>query len=68
MNGAEFQRRARRYARRNGLSWRYEPRKGKGSHGAFYLGNRRTIVQYGEIDRDTLMGMFRDLGIDRRRF
>ena len=55
-------------ARRNRLSWRYEPRKGKGSHGTFYLGNRHTIVQYGEIDRDTLMGMFRDLGIDRRRF
>ena len=68
MNGAEFQRRARRYARRNGLAWQYEPSEGKGSHGTFYLGNRRTVVQHGEIKIDTLMGMFRDLGIDRRRF
>ena len=68
MNGAEFQRRARRYARRNGLTWQFEPSKGKGSHGTFYLGNRRAVVQHGEIKIDTLMGMFRDLGIDRRRF
>lgn len=68
MNGAEFQRRARRYARRNGLEWQYEPSKGKGSHGTFYLGDRQTTVQHGEIKIDTLMGMFRDLGIERRRF
>ena len=82
MNGSEFQQWAlifrssfnevqderKTSARRNGLSWRYEPRKGKGSHGTFYLGNRRTVVQHGEIKIDTLMGMFRDLGIDRRRF
>lgn len=68
MNGREFQRRARRYARRNGLEWRYETRKGKGSHGTFHLGDRQTTVQYGEIPIDTLMDMFRDLGIDRRRF
>lgn len=68
MNGREFQRRARRYARRNGLEWRYETRKGRGSHGTFYLGERQTTVQYGEIPIDTLMDMFRDLGIDRRRF
>ena len=68
MNGREFQCRARRYARRNGLEWRYETHKGKGSHGTFHLGDRQTTVQYGEIPIDTLMDMFRDLGIDRRRF
>lgn len=68
MNGREFQRRARRYARRNGLEWRYETRKGKGSHGTFYLGNRHTQVQYGEIKTSTLMQMFRDLGIAPREF
>ena len=82
MNGAEFQQRALIFrssfnevqderkisARRNGLAWRFEPNKGKGSHGTFYLGDRQTTVQHGEIKIDTLMGMFRDLGIDRRRF
>ena len=68
MNGAEFQRRARRYARRNGLAWQYEPSKGKGSHGTFYLGDRHTTVQYGEIKIGMLMQMLRELGIDRRRF
>ena len=42
-------RRARRYARRNGLEWRFEPSEGKGSHGTFHLGTRRTGVQHGEI-------------------
>ena len=68
MNGDQFQRRARRYARRNRLEWWYEPSKGKGSHGTFHLGDRQTTVQYGEIKIGMLMQMLRELGIDRRRF
>ena len=58
----------RRYARRNGLEFYFDPVRGKGSHGIIYLGNRQTTVQHGEIERKTLFGMFRDLGIDRREF
>ena len=61
-------RRARRYARRNDLEWRFDPARGKGSHGTFYLGNLRTAVQHGEIARGTLFAMFRRLGIDAREF
>ena len=68
MNGREFQRRARRYARRNGLEWSCDTRQGKGSHVTFYLGDRRAQVQYGEIKTSTLMQMFRDLGIAPREF
>ena len=68
MNGREFIRRARRYARRNGLEWRFDPGRGKGSHGTFYLEGRRTTVQHGEIKVDTLFNMLRDLGINRRDF
>lgn len=68
MNGREFARRARRYARRNGLEWRFDPARGKGSHGTFYLGDRQTIVQHGEIPRDMLFSMFRQLGITPREF
>ena len=68
MNGREFVRRARRYARRHGLDFHFDPAKGKGSHGTVYVGNHETQVQHGEIATGTLMSMFRDLGIDRREF
>ena len=68
MNGREFVRRARRYARANGLEWSFDPARGKGSHGTFYLGNPKTIVQHGEISPGLLLDMLRDLDIDRRRF
>ena len=68
MNGREFVRRARRYARANGLEWRFDPARGKGSHGRFYIEDRQTIVQHGEIPRNTLFGMLRQLGINPREF
>ena len=68
MNRGEFIRRARRYARRNGLDFDYDPAGGKGSHGALTLGDRRTIVPYGEIRRGTLSAMLRQLGIDPQEF
>ena len=68
MNGREFLRRARRYARTNGLEWQFDPGRGKGSHGTFYLGGRKTIVQRSEISPGLLFDMLRDLNIDRRRF
>ena len=68
MNGREFVRRARRYARRLGLEFDFDPAKGKGSHGTVYVGDLETQVQHGEIATGTLMSMFRDLGIDRRDF
>ena len=68
MNGREFVRRARRYARRHGLEFYFDPAKGKGSHGTVYVGDREAQVQHGEIATGTLMSMFRDLGIDKRDF
>ena len=68
MNGREFIRRARRYARQHRLEFDFDPARGKGSHGTVYVGDRSTQVQHGEIATGTLMSMFRELGIDRRDF
>ncbi len=68
MNGREFVRRARRYARRNGLDYYFDPVQGKGSHGTFHLGDRQATVQHGEIPRRTLFTMLRQLGIEAREF
>ena len=68
MNNREFIRRARRYARRNGLEFYLDPTRGKGSHGTVYVGDQRTIVQHGEIGRGVLSTMLRELRIDRQGF
>ena len=68
MNGREFVRRARRYARRNSLEWRFDPAHGKGSHGRFWIEERYATVQHGEISRPMLFEMLRQLGINNREF
>ncbi len=68
MNGREFLRRARRYARENGLEFSFNPTRGKGSHGKVYIGDLSTTVQHGEIKPGTFADMLKDLRIDRREF
>ena len=68
MNGREFIRRARRYARRYGLEFYFNPVKGKGSHGTVYVGDRVTTVPHGEIGVGLLASMMRDLNVNRREF
>ena len=68
MDGREFVRRARRYARRNKLDFSFDPIKGKGSHSEVEIGGRRTIVKKGEIRRGLLAAMLKQLEIDPREF
>ena len=68
MNGREFVRRARRYARRNGLEFSFDPGRGKGSHGEVRIGEFKTIVQHGEIKPGTFAEMLKDLRINRKEF
>ena len=68
MTGAEFIRRARRYARRAGLSFCFDPRRGKGSHGVLYVGERRTIVKLGELKPGAFHGMLTQLEISMEDF
>lgn len=68
MNGREFIRRARRYARRTRQDFHIDTRHGKGSHVTLSLGNRETTVPYHEIGIGLLNSMLRDLNINRREF
>ena len=68
MNGREFIRRARRYARRTEQDFRLDTRRGKGSHALLRLDSRRTTVPQGEIGRGLLASMLKDLSIDRGEF
>ncbi len=68
MNGAEFVRRAKRYARNAGLEFRFDRSEGKGSHGRLYLGGKATFVKRSEIGRGLLAAMLKELGIGKEDF
>ena len=68
MNGREFIRRARRYARRTRQDFYLDVRRGKGSHSVLYVGDYQTTVPYGEIKVGLFTSMLRDLHIDRKDF
>ena len=66
MKGEAFIRRTRRYARKNGLEFLQDVRRGKGSHQTIYLGSRFTVVPHGEIGSGLLAAMLKELGINRK--
>lgn len=68
MNGTEFIKRAKRYAKKNGIECRFEAGSGKGSHGRLYVGGRFTTVKRSEISKGLLSAMLTQLKIDRRKF
>lgn len=66
MTGAEFIRAVRRLGRRQNLEVRFVTRRGKGSHGTLYLGDRKTIVKdrKKELSRGLAADMLRQLGLE----
>ena len=67
MTGDEFVGRVRRLGRERGIPVRFEPRRGKGSHGRLYLGDRFTTVKdrRKEIGPGLLAAMLRQLRLSR---
>jgi len=65
MTGAYFIRRIRKIARAPGIGVRFESRRGKGSHGRLYFGDRFTTVKdrKKEIGPGLLRKMLTDLGL-----
>ena len=67
VSGNEFLRRLKTLAKRTGTTVRFEPRKGKGSHGRVWFGDRRTTLKdlKAELGPGLLTAMCGHLGIDR---
>ena len=70
MRGHEFIDRVYEIGREQGIPARFDPRRGKGSHGAPYFGNRKTFVKdrRKEISAGLLSSMIRQLGLKRTDF
>jgi mRNA interferase HicA len=64
VTGAELLRRLRKLARKRGLDFGFDAKRGKGDHGTIRLGGRKTILPgTGELKTGTLHSMLRDLGL-----
>jgi len=68
MNGKEFIRRARAYARTHGLTFEVSPERGKGGHQLIRIGGRPTTVKSGEIGTGLFHKMLRDLDVSNDEF
>jgi mRNA interferase HicA len=65
MTGNEFIRKVRKVGRNNGIKVAFVARRGKGSHGTLYYGDRFTIVRNpkDELKTGTLHAMLDQLGL-----
>ncbi len=68
MNGTEFIRRARRYAKKTKQECRLEPSHGKGSHQRLWVGRNFTTVPNGELKPGLFRAMLRQLDIGKEDF
>ncbi len=67
MNGNEFEKRIRKFARKSGVPVHFEGAHGKGSHGRLYYGGRFTTLKdrRKEIGSGLLKAMLDQLGLTR---
>ena len=68
MNGDQFIRRTRQWAKAHGVEFRLDASRGKGGHRMLFLGQRATTVKSGEIGTGLLSAMLGQLGIPKGEF
>ncbi len=67
MKAGQFVRKIRRLARKRGVACRLDTRRGKGSHGTLFYGDRFTVVKdrKDELDPGLLHDMLKQLGLTK---
>ena len=70
VTGNEFLKRVKRYSKANDLAYRFEARKGKGSHGRLYVGSQFTTIKdrKKELGKGLLSAMLDQLDIKPEDF
>jgi hypothetical protein len=68
MNGAQFTRRAKEWAKANGQPFAVEASRGKGGHQIVRVGSNWTTVQTGELKPGVFHAMLKQLGIPKETF
>ena len=65
MNRDQFLRALRQHCKRNTNHYDWRPGEGKVSHGTVYVNGRKTIVKSGELPKDYVNAVLKQLGLDR---
>ena len=67
MKGRDFVRRVVELGRQRGVPVRFDPRRGKGSHGTLFYGARKTTVKdrRAELPKGLVVAMLKQLGLTR---
>jgi hypothetical protein len=65
MKREEFLRALKSYARANGLSYSWDPSRGKGGHGTVTVGRAFTTVPSGEIRTGLKFAILKQLGVPK---
>ena len=65
MNRDQLLRALKVYCKRNANSYDWRPGEGKGSHGTVYVDGRKTIVKSGELPRDYVNAVLKQLGLEK---
>jgi mRNA interferase HicA len=68
MNGDQFIRKARKWAKANGQDFRVDASRGKGGHQLLYVGAAMTTVKTSEIGTGLLRAMLKQLNIPHEEF
>lgn len=68
MDDKEFIKRLRRLAKNNGVEYKFDRKRGKGSHGTVHYGDRKSTLKKGELSEGLLNGMLKQLGINKEEF
>ena len=70
MKGTEFYKKLKALSRRRGVVVKLEQRRGKGSHGTLFYGERFTIIRNlkDELKTGTYNAMLKQLGIREKDF
>ena len=65
MKGSEFIKRLKKLGRQKNISVEYITRRGKGSHGMLYYGDKFTVIRNpkDELKKGTLHAMLEQLGL-----
>jgi hypothetical protein len=68
MDGKQFIKAARQWARLHGVGFEIEKSRGKGGHQMLRIGSRWTTVQTGELKPGVFYAMLKQLGIPKEEF
>ena len=65
MNRDQFLRPLRKHCKRHTMFYDWKPGEGKGSHGTVYIDSWKNILKGGELPKDCVNAVLKQLGLEK---